>query len=361
MRVREQAEVQRVLEVRAGRARGAQPADDLLHALGVSAGRLRPAAQYAAHREAVREAAVAGRVDGRLGPAQRLGGLAAAGMQRRHLGARRGQAVRARGLLGQLDGAASALERLRGVPEEPQRERRPVMAGDRRVVAERRRERVVVTLRLVRRAAHAAVRVCERAREGALVEQRAGDELGALHALGGGAVTGADGRERRRRLAADLIEGGERQTQRGKGLAVGQVLRDRARALQVLQRSGRGPAFDGDVRLPEIREQLRLHPPSHVAVRQVACRLQRVLEVGDGLPVGAARHALARGKPQEPHRRRGLAAGDVVHGDRVRARRVRPERRVEALPSRRCISARRLGGIVSSSTSRNIVCLNAKS
>ena len=158
----------------AGRARGLQPADDLVDAVRAPPGGVRPAAQHASHRDAVVVAAVARRVDGRLGPAQRLLGLMAAGVHGGELRARRRGAVGARRLLGERDGVARAPQRLGRAAEEPQRQRGPVVAADAGVVAEGGRERVVVAgvaLGLERR--HAAVGVLERARERAPDERAA--------------------------------------------------------------------------------------------------------------------------------------------------------------------------------------------
>ena len=316
--VGQQAEIERILEMGAGRARGLQPADDLVDAVRAPAGGVRPAAQHASHRDAVVVAAVARRVDRRLGPAQRLLGLVAAGVHGGELRARRRGAVGARRLLGERNGVARAPQRLGRAAEEPQRQRGPVVAADAGVVAERGRERVVVAgvgLGLERR--HAAVGVLERARERPLVEERAGHQLGPVDAELGDLLADADHVQRRRGLAAHLVQRRQREQDRGQRLTIAERLGRRPGALQVVQRLGRRPAVDRHVRLPELRQQLGALALSRRPVGQVLGGGQRALEVGDRLPVRAPRAAVPRREPQEAHRGRGPAARDVMGGDLV--------------------------------------------
>ena len=144
-RVGEQAEVVGVVHVCAGRSRGQQAPLELADPFVEPAARGEcPAPEDAPHRDAVGVAAVARDGDRRLGPLGCGFGLEPALVEDGELRPRRREAVRTLRVACELHRFAGALEGLIRVAEEPERERRPRVAGDAGVVAERRREGVVV-------------------------------------------------------------------------------------------------------------------------------------------------------------------------------------------------------------------------
>ena len=177
-RVGEQAEVVGVVHVGAGRPRGQQAPLELADPLVELAARGEcPAPQDPPHRDAVGVAAVAGGGNGRLGPLGRGFGLEAALVEDGELRPSRREAVRAPRVACELHRFAGALEGLIRVTQEPERERRPRVAGDAGVVAQGGREGVVVAL-LAGKQGHSSLRLLERVGEGALVEEAAGQQLG---------------------------------------------------------------------------------------------------------------------------------------------------------------------------------------
>ena len=118
--------------------------------------RQRPAAQHPPHRLAVDVAELLRAGDRRLGPLQRGLGLAPALVHDGHLRARRGEAVGAAGVARQLERVRRARQRAVGPAEEPQRQPRPVVAGDAGVVAQRGGERRVARRRRRRSASNSA-------------------------------------------------------------------------------------------------------------------------------------------------------------------------------------------------------------
>ena len=251
--------------------------------------RERPAAQHAPHRLAVDVAEPRGGGDRRLGPFVRRLRLAPALVHDRHLRARGREAVGAARVARQLERARRPRQRAVGPPEEPERQPGPVVAGDARVVAERRRERRVAA----RRAAgleqlDAAVGVLQRARERALVEQVAGEQLGRLELVLGVAAR----REllallrhvvRARELAAQLVQRREREQDGDERLVVGQPRREAASAQQRVLGLGRRPAAGRDERLAERRQQLDLRARALGARLERRGGVERSAQVADAL------------------------------------------------------------------------------
>ena len=308
-----------IVHPRARAARGGQPGDDLADALlRVAEHGQRPPAQHAAHRLAVDVAERVRRGDRRLRPLHDGVRLAPALVHDGHLRARRGQRVGAAGLARELERVRGARERAVGPPEEPQREPRPVVAGDAGVVAERGRERRVGAGRLAAlEQRDAALGELERTRERALVEQVAGQQLGRLEL-----VLGVAARHQRqaflrhlvcaRELPAQLVQRGEREQDRHERLVVGQPRGARARLQEGRLGLGRRPAAGGDARLAQRRQQLDLGPQPPGALRQPPRGLQRRLQVADALRVGVAREGPLGGEPEEDDGALGIAAGDEV-------------------------------------------------
>ena len=236
----------------------------------------------------------------------------------------------------QLDRVARPPERLVGAAEEPQRERRPVVAGDAGVVAERGRERAVGALvAALLEERDAVLGLLERAREGPLVKEVAGDEVAPLQA----ALVGAVGRQPRGRvervaghgeLAAHLVERRQREQQRHQRLVVVEALGQLAGAQQRLLGLGRRPAAGRHLRLAERGQQLDLGARALGPRRQLGRLLERRGEQPDALGVRGARERLVGGELEEAHGRLGLVAGDEVRRDLGRRRPVALERRADA-------------------------------
>ncbi len=228
-------------------------------------------------------------------------GLEAALVEDRELRPRRREAVRPPRVACELHGFAGALEGLIRVAQEPERERRPRVAGDAGVVAQGSREGVVVAL-LAGKQGHSSLRLLERMGEGALVEEAAGQQLGYFEPSSGRRVRDL-AQERLRgflgstELAADLVDRAEREEHRSERLVVLELLAEGARPHERLLGPRGRPALDAHQRLAEERLELELEPVAVTRHGERRERVERPLDMLDRLGVRIAPERPLGGEP----------------------------------------------------------------